>query len=498
MPGLLPKNSINKVLKSANEAWSGPSPNTAFKKKLFKLNPQEAEKQAEIKIQQTKRKQQTIKVSQASNERYVREQLASKVSGSHMGLWLLIPEYLRLGVWDLVKGMFNGHANRMASQLALQMINESALCVSRIRERGSLCHQGFSLVNGLSFLASDESIHDLLDSQSMQQYEEMQVNLLRLRGLQAHYQKGEQVLALDPHRILSASQRIMARKKKRPEEPSRKMMQTFFCNDVVTGQPLGFTIASTGKTCSKATLQLLQLMESAGIINNALILADKEHFTEEISAYFHHHNAMDMLVPAPDIKPVTDKFKDIDFHPHWAGYALGETQYNYHKSDLNYRLIVQREGELPQQYSYVPFLTTSQKSATELLTRHFSRRWSIEEFFNFEGDMGWNRASTFNLNIRYGKQSLALLAQAATYQLKNKLPKPYSQWTAAQLASKVLTNMEGDIRVKDDTIIVTYYRDHENLNLQDFYEGISQKLTNEGVNPKIPWLFDFKLDFRFK
>jgi len=25
-----------------------------------------------------------------------------------------------------------------------------------------------------------------------------------------------------------------------------------------------------------------------------------------------------------------------------------------------------------------------------------------------------------------------------------------------------------------------------------------EKLSSEGINPKIPWLYDFKLDFRFK
>lgn len=112
--------------------------------------------------------------------------------------------------------------------------------------------------------------------------------------------------------------------------------------------------------------------------------------------------------------------------------------------------------------------------------------------------MGWNRASTFNLNVRYGKQSLALLAQAATRQLKIKLPQPYSQWSAASLAEKVLTNMEGYIRVKDDKIIVTYYRDHELLGLKNIYHNFNQQLENKGVSPKIPWLFDYKLEFLFK
>jgi hypothetical protein len=72
-----------------------------------------------------------------------------------------------------------------------------------------------------------------------------------------------------------------------------------------------------------------------------------------------------------------------------------------------------------------------------------------------------NRASTFKLNVRYGRQSLALLAQAAAFRLRKNLPEPYSRWTATMLSEKVFTNMEGDIRVKDDSIIITYYKDHE-------------------------------------
>jgi len=93
---------------------------------------------------------------------------------------------------------------------------------------------------------------------------------------------------------------------------------------------------------------------------------------------------------------------------------------------------------------------------------------------------------------------MALLAQAATHQLKNKLPQPYKQWDANHMAQQILTNMEGDIRVEGDTIIVTYYRDHQDLGLAQHYQNLPQILEKEGVNPKIPWLFDFKLDFRFK
>ena len=432
-----------------------------------------------------------------SSERYLREMLSDKISGSHMGLWLLVPEYLRLGGWDLVRGLFREGGDTPA-RLAMQMVSESALCVNRVRKKDSLCHQGFSLVNGLSFLATDESVHRILDGKSVSDYGDFQSALMKIRMLDGHYGDGEKILAIDPHRIGSSTKRTMVQKKKRPDLPSAKTMQTFFCNDTDTGQPLAFTLSASGKTCSQATLQLLDMVGGVLGQQNALVLADKEHFTMEIMDYFDDSHAMDILMPAPGIKGINERITALDYRELWPGYSIAETEFSFHNSVRNLRLIAQKESAAGKQHVYKSFLTTSDKDADELLSKVYPKRWTIEEFFNFEGDMGWNRASTFNLNVRYGRQSLALLAQAAAFRLRKNLPEPYSRWTAAMLSEKVFTNMEGDIRVKDDSIIITYYKDHEVLGLREKYHNISQQLENENISPKIPWLYDYKLEFRFK
>lgn len=466
-----------------------------FKKKLYQLNPDKDPKT--VVVQQTKRQQCTSSVTTQSNERHVREMLSYKLSGTHMGIWLLIPEYLRLGAWDLLSGIFSsGNNNDLNARIAMQMVNESALCVNRIRKKDSLCNQGFSIANGLSFLTSDETVHDIANELSVHDCEGMQIALMQLRRLENHYDN-QNIFALDPHRIGSATRRIMPAKKKQPDVAAQKMLQNFFCVDAISGQPVAFTIGSSGKNCSFATLRLLQMLEQGGQ-QQGLFIADKEHFTKDVAEYFCKHPTMDILMPAPDISKVKQQIASLSYTPLWAGYALGEGVFTFKNSPYQFKLLVQRQGERPQEYTYRPFLTTSNQDPVELITDIFPERWTIEEFFNFEGDMGWNRASTFNLNIRYVKQTLALIAQAATHQLKSKLPHNYRHWTAAHTAQQILTNMEGDIRVKDDTIIITYYRDHESLNLKNNFENISQKLQAEGVNPKIPWLFDYKLDFRFK
>ena len=49
-----------------------------------------------------------------------------------------------------------------------------------------------------------------------------------------------------------------------------------------------------------------------------------------------------------------------------------------------------------------------------------------------------------------------------------------------------------------DTILVTYYDANNVANLKTHYEGLPEKLAAENINPAIPWLCDFRLDFRFK
>ena len=93
---------------------------------------------------------------------------------------------------------------------------------------------------------------------------------------------------------------------------------------------------------------------------------------------------------------------------------------------------------------------------------------------------------------------MALIPQAVIHQLKSKLLGKYKQCTAAHLAQQVLTNTEGDIRVEGVTNIITYYRDHEKLNHKQHFKNLPQILQSEGINPKNPWLFNFKPGFRCK
>jgi len=76
-------------------------------------------------------------------------------------------------------------------------------------------------------------------------------------------------------------------------------------------------------------------------------------------------------------------------------------------------------------------------------------------------------AGTLNFNIRYGQMTMALVAQAAIHQMRQRLGEPFSQWDAS------------------------HYNAPHRDRLRQQYEDLPDKLRQEGIEPT-------KLDFRFR
>lgn len=273
-----------------------------------------------------------------------------------VGLWFLVAEHLRLGSWDLLKGYTGGGDFGIDPRIAMQIVNEASLCKNRIRKKNYITHQGFELLNGLSFLASDEQVHSLLNKHTVNQAQLLQESLAIIRHNNDHYKGG--VFAIDPHRIISATKRVMPKRKKQPAEPSQKMLQTFFCLDAETGQPIGCGIGTPGVNTTKATIDLLEMTDKVNH-NNALILADKEHFTQKLISEIKSSKQFELLVPAPSTGRIKKIERCLDYTSKWAGYSIAETTFNFRGSKDEYRLIVQREGEVEGRYKYMSFLSAS-------------------------------------------------------------------------------------------------------------------------------------------
>ena len=433
----------------------------------------------------------------------MRQLLADKVSGHLVGLWLLVAEHLRLGTWDLLCGWTGRPTEQIEPRLALQMVHEAALCAPGIRHNRTLTHRGgFELVNGLPFVGTDASVHQVLAARTIHDTQRLQVALGKLRFAMGDF-RGK-LLIIDPHRVRSYSKREMRIRKKRPSDRAVRMAQTFWVLDADTHQPIAFTTATSARTVAQATPEILDL--TAEILTPQerppLVLADAEHCCCELLDHVRQRGDFELLVPMPSTQALRRQLEAIppeSFTRHWAGYATTRRpQRMHHGAASGFCQYVQRTGERPEDWYYKAFASTVDREEVEPLTADFPRRWHIEEFFNGYQPMGWNRAGTLNLNIRYAQMTMALIAQAVIRQLRVRLGEPVATWDAHHFAKDVLHGLDGDVRVRHDTIVVTFYNAPNAELLRRHYEGLPDKLAHEGTLPAIPWLYGFKLDFRFR
>jgi hypothetical protein len=282
------------------------------------------------------------------------------------------------------------------------------------------------------------------------------------------------------------------------------MAQTFFAIDADTQHPVCFTTGTSARTVTQATLELLHL--AARILHPephaTLVLVDAEHCTADLLDQVHEQTPFDLLVPMPQQPSLQKQLRAIPpeaFTAHWAGYATAKRLYRFRRGRRTpFYQFVQRQGERPQDWQFNAFLCTADRAEVPTLTADFPQRWHAEEFFNAHQDLGWDRAGTPNLNIRYGHMTMALLAQASVAQLRHRLGEPAAAWNAAHLAKSIFQGLEGDVRVSGKTILVTYYNALHADRLRELYEHLPAKLEQEQIDPRIPWLYDFKLDFRFR
>jgi hypothetical protein len=361
--------------------------------------------------------------------------------------------------------------------------------------------RGFETLNGFPFLAGDVAVHGVLDEHSVAKAQELQIALGKLRRVSGHY--AGKLLLIDPHRAPSYSQRHGRKRCKARGSKPINMAQTFFCLDG-GGQPVCFTTANSARTVSQATPELLGIAAAilAPLSQHALVAADTEHFTAALFDHVDGETSFDLIVPLPNRQRDQSRRAQLPaeaFTRHWAGYATAVQPYQPHGSQHGpYYELIQRYGERPQDWAFNAFLSTTDRDPVEALTGDYPNRWHIEEFFNFEQSLGWRRAGTMNLNIRYGQMTMALLAQTVIHQFRRRLGAPYETWDARHLASDIFRGLDGDIRVRGETIVVTYYNAPNVEQLRKHYEGLPMKLQAEGVDPRIPWLYGFKLDFQFK
>lgn len=232
------------------------------------------------------------------------------------------------------------------------------------------------------------------------------------------------------------------------------------------------------------------------------MVADTDQVTTARFDDVHQRTSFDFLVPMAMHASLWQRLEALppeQCTPQWAGYATTTQPYPPGKRHSGpFSQVIQRLGERPDAWTLNAFLSTTDRDEAEAFSRDSPKRWPIEEGFNANHAFGWKRAGTQNVPMRYAQMTMALSAQTVMHQLRSRLGEPIAGWDASHLAPSFFQGLDGAIRVTDETIIVTSYDAPNVERLRDHYENLPEKFLAQNIHPRIPWLYDFKLDFRFR
>ena len=147
------------------------------------------------------------------------------------------------------------------------------------------------------------------------------------------------------------------------------------------------------------------------------------------------------------------------FRPRWAGYATAKWTYTPRNSQAGpFYQYVQRQGERPEEHHFKAFLSTRDGDEVEDADRGFSQALARGGVLQRASGIGLGPGRDMQSQHPLRADDDGLVAQAAIDRLRQAtwahLQRAGTRSTCPRLISP---GLEGDVRVHDNTIMVTYY-----------------------------------------
>jgi len=411
------------------------------------------------------------------------------------GGFFFIPYMLQLHAHDLVTSLGETkHQGIPSESIALGIIFESIFgFTAGIRAVDSVSRVDFGLLAGLPFLPSISTQYRFLQGVSVQD------------GLDFQARLGKQLIALgqvkpgfpvniDGHNVKTFSRKEMKLSFLTKEDRYGKAIRTFYTQDQESKKPLIALAAYSGTTVSQVTRQLAARTRDV-LGGDFLMAADKEWYCGQLIEELHKQCGVSVLTP---VKSSPKRKKEFDAVPldEYEGTIYGNiatlytTMTNF---DGPMRLLLKRRRD----GKYFALITpaTQMTAATAMPT--YTKRWRIEDFFAQNTFLGMHRLPSMNLNAIQTVLSLRLFAYHVMDNFRHDLGDPYRNHTPELIHREFVDGIQGRVQLRTDVIEISVYGFQHQAAVQSILTNADKKLEQADVDPRIPWLGNRSLRFKF-
>jgi len=411
------------------------------------------------------------------------------------GGFFFIPYMLQLKAHDLIASLAGAKQQGIPNErLALGIVFESIFgFTAGIRAVDSVSRADFGLLAGLPFLPSVSTQYRFLQDVSVQDGLDCQTRLGRQLISLGQIKPGCAV-NIDGHNVKTFSRKEMKLSFLTKEDRYGKAVRTFYTQDQESRKPLMALAAYSGTTVSQVTRQLAD--RTRDILGQSFILvADKEWYCGQLIKELHEQCGISVLTPA---KSSTKRKKEFDAvpldqyeHGLQGNIATLYTTMTSFEGPLRLLLKKRRDGK------YFALITPATEMTGKTAMPVYTKRWRIEDFFAENLFLGVQRLPSMNLNAIQAMLSLRLLAYHVMDNFRHDLGHPYCTHTPELIHREFVDGIQGRIQLRSDVLEVIVYGFRHQAAVESILTNVDQKLERANVDPRIPWLGNRRIRFKF-
>ena len=299
---------------------------------------------------------------------------------------------------------------------------------------------------------------------------------------------------IDGHNVKTYSRKEMKKSYLTKEERYGKAMRTFYTQDQLSGKPLLALAAYSGTRVAQVTQKISDLTRRI-LGKDFLMVADKEWYCGQLINELHKAYGVSLLVPPKRSKTRLAEFEAVP----WEAYektvggniaTLYTTMQDF-SGPLQLFLKKRRDGK------FFALLTPHEKITKELAMPIYTKRWDIETFFGLNSFLGINHLPSLNLNAIQAVLSLRLAAFHVMDNFRTDLGGEHICKTPELICRNFLDGVQGRVQLRGDMITVNIYGFKHDRDVASIFMNLESKLIRAGVDPRIPWLGNRRLQFKF-
>lgn len=278
------------------------------------------------------------------------------------------------------------------------------------------------------------------------------------------------------------------------EERYGKAIRTFYTQDQESGKPLFALAAYSGTSVSQITRRITGMTHDI-LGQKFLMVADKEWYCGQLIRDLHKQYGVSILVPVKQSENRIREFTAVPLNRYdktvWGNIATLYTTMKDFDGPL-LMLIKQREDG-----KYFALITPEHKLTPDIAMPTYTKRWRIENFFSDNSHLGVDRLPSIGLDVIQTVLSLRLFAYHVMDNFRHDLGPGYSHKTPEIICREFVDGVQGRLQLHRDVITINIYGFEHEAAAATILTNLDAKFAKANVDPRIPWLGNRRLKFRF-